>query len=117
MQMSSPGAFQRGEAQLRQSLRQLWDKALLLGLDAPTVIAAPEMGVKLAVADLDFSLLKALAETVAACPEMYSFSVYSSFGVSSPVTWHSATPQSLPFRTSAVKSQDLTFCSTLSSSP
>ena len=63
-----PGAFQRGEAQLRQSHRQLRGKALLLRLDAPTVIAAPKMGEKLAVANLDFSLLKALAETVAALP-------------------------------------------------
>ena len=51
-----------------------------------------------------------------ACPEMYSFRLDSSTGVSAPATRHSATPQSWPFRSSTVNTADWTFRLTLSSS-
>ena len=52
-----------------------------------------------------------------ACPVTYSLSVSSSSGERAPATRHSATPQSRPFRSSAVKTTDRTFSFTASSSP
>ena len=58
------GAGERGEAQLRQSLRQLRGEKLLLRLDAP-LVRVPKVDIQFtAVIHGNFPLLKALTPTV-----------------------------------------------------
>ena len=58
------GAFMHGVAQLGEPLSQLRPKALLLSLNIPVMVPAPEVDIQLTFIGIDLPLFKAFAPAV-----------------------------------------------------